>query len=87
MQIISVYIRICEKCVETLETAALWTSFFRATTTDKKNIRMYTGHISKFLYFSYLNNSFNHKPNVDIVSDFGFVELFEKVFTREQVDA
>jgi len=28
---------------------------------------------------SYLNNSFNHKQNVDLVSDFGMVELFEKV--------
>ena len=86
MQIISVYIRICEKCVETLETA-LRTSFSAQQQLTKKNIRMYTGHISKFLYFSYLNNSFNHKPNVDIVSDFGFVELFEKVFTRGQIDA
>lgn len=28
---------------------------------------------------SYLSNSFNHKPTVDIISDFGLVELFEKV--------
>lgn len=28
---------------------------------------------------SYLNNTFGHKPTVDIISDFGLVELFEKV--------
>jgi hypothetical protein len=28
---------------------------------------------------AYLNNTFGHKPTVDIVSDFGLVEIFEKV--------
>jgi Asp-tRNA(Asn)/Glu-tRNA(Gln) amidotransferase A subunit family amidase len=28
---------------------------------------------------AYLNNTFGHKPTIDIVSDYGLVELFEKV--------
>ena len=31
---------------------------------------------------SYINNTFGHKSTVDIISDFGLVELFEKVSTK-----